>query len=107
MRVMRRLFTKPIWWWERKRSYPVRNRYPALPPIAVKHGPLRLVVLTTAAAMNDALWAAWSWYRYLQPEHFDLHLAIDGSIRESEQVAAQRLFPGASIYSVEPLVASM
>src|SRR6266487_5367377 len=103
--MVRRLLTRPIWWWERKRSYPVRNRYLALPPLAVEKGPLRFVVLTTAASINDALWAAWSWYRYLQTRHFDLHLAIDGRISESERKAAQQLFPGASIYSIEPLVA--
>ena len=57
--------------------------------------------------MKDALWAAWSWYRYLQPKHFDLHLAVDGSIPETEKAAAQELFPGISIYSVGPLVASL
>ena len=107
MRVVRKLLTKPIWCWERKRSYPVRDRYLTLPSLAVNKGPSRLVVLTTPASINDALWAAWSWYRYLQPENFDLHLAIDGCIAESEKLAAQRLFPGASVYSVEPLIASL
>jgi hypothetical protein len=103
--MVQRLFTKPIWWWERNRKYGVRMRYQALPPLPVVKGPKQYVVLTTPAYLKDALWAAWSWYRYLQPRHFELQLAIDGKLQEPEIAVVRKLFPGISIFDVSPLLA--
>ena len=58
------------------------------------------MVLTTPQGLNDALWTAWSWYRYLRPHGFELQLAVDGEIPAREDLAVQRLFPGISIYNV-------
>jgi hypothetical protein len=60
---------------------------------------MRFVVLTTPETLSDALWAAWSWYRFLRDEDCELHIAIDGTISEAEMVAARQLFPGVSIDS--------
>ena len=97
---MRKLLTKPIWWWERKRPYPIRFRFDLLPPLAVVKGRARFVVLTTTSAMHDAMWTAWSWYRYLRPHGFELQLAVDGEIPAADEPAVQKLFPGISIYNV-------
>jgi hypothetical protein len=105
--MVRRLLTKPIWWWERNRSYAIRKRYQKLPPLPVRNGRHHYVVLTTPDALNDAVWTAWSWYRYLQPRNFDLQLAVDGTLRNSAIAIVQQLFPGISIYEVKPLLAPL
>ena len=99
--MLRKLLTRPIWWWERKRPYPIRSRFNLLPPLGVVKGRARFVVLTTASALNDAMWAAWSWYRYLRPHGFELQIAVDGEIPAAEEQAAQRLFPGITLYAVQ------
>jgi hypothetical protein len=98
---VRKLLTKPIWWWERKRPYPIRSRFNLLPPLGVVEGRARFVVLTTPQGLSDALWTAWSWYRYLRPHGFELQLAVDGGIPSGEEQAVHRLFPGISIYAVQ------
>lgn len=102
--MVRKLFTRPIWWWERKRSYPVRSRFNLLPPIAVDRSSRRFVVLTTIGALPDAMWSAWSWYRFLRQENFELQLAVDGELPECDASAVRRLFPGISIFNVTELV---
>jgi hypothetical protein len=105
--MLRKIFTKPVWWWERKRKYPIRFRYLALPPLSVERGPRRFVVLTTPATLGDAMWTTWSWYRYLRPHGFELELAVDGQLSESEKVAAGQLFPDISIYEVETVISPL
>jgi hypothetical protein len=100
-RIVRKLLTKPIWWWERKRPYPIRSRFHLLPPLCVVGERARFVVLTTPQGLNDAVWTAWSWYRYLRPHGFELQLAVDGEIPAGAQQAVRRLFPGISIYAVQ------
>jgi len=95
--AVRKISTKPVWWWERRRSYPIRARFDRLPPIPVRPAPRKFVVLTTPSTLRDALWAAWSWYRYLRDEGFELLLAVDGSLSRSDSGSASRLFPGVSI----------
>lgn len=103
----RKLFTRPIWWWERKRPYPIRSRYPLLPPLGVVKGRVRFVVLTTMPTLHDAMWAAWSWYRYLRPHGFELQLAVDGEIPAGDEQAARKLFPGISIYNVRSVLSKL
>jgi hypothetical protein len=100
-RILSKLTTKPIWWWERKRSYPIRSRYDRLPPLPVKTGRRRFVVLATPEMLCDAFWAAWSWYRFLRDEDCRLQIAVDGAVSEMDRVAACELFPGVSIESTE------
>ena len=103
--MFRKLLTKPVWWWERHRTYPMRFRFDRLPPVAVQEAAKRFEVLTTAAAFKDALWTAWSWYRYLHSQGFELQFAVDGKITQAEDSAARRLFPGVRINGVESLIA--
>jgi hypothetical protein len=105
--MLKKLLTKPVWYWERKREYPIRQRYMELPSITVTPSSARLVVLTTPAALPDALWAAWSWYRFLQPIGFELHLAVDGDLEQSLQEQVSRIFPGIKVYNVNPVVAQL
>jgi hypothetical protein len=99
--MIRKLLTKPIWWWERRRAYSVRSRYHLLPPLSVDKKPARFVVLTTPESLKDAMWTAWSWYRYLQPLGYELQVAVDGQIAELEIATVRQLFPGVVIYEVE------
>lgn len=105
--MFRKLLTKPIWWWERKRKYPIRSRFHLLTPIPVEKSPLRFVVLTTVGALQDALWTAWSWYRFLQARHFELQFAVDGAIGKAEEVTVRKLFPGVSIFDIKPLLSPL
>lgn len=100
-RIFRKLSTKPVWWWERRRSYPIRSRYHQLPPLPVKRGRVRFVVLTTPETQSDALWTAWSWYRYLRHEDCELEIAVDGVVSAAQSAAAAQLFPGIAIYPAE------
>lgn len=105
--VIKKLLTRPIWWWERRRSYPVRSQFDRLPPVAVKKAEKRFVVLTTSAAFEDALWSAWSWYRYLHRGQFELRIVIDGEIAQAEESAARRLFPGVQFDRAATIVADL
>jgi len=105
--LFRKLSTRPIWWWERRRSYPIRSRFRELPALGVRKGPKRFVVLATPDAFNDALWTAWSWYRYLRDNGFSLDLAVDGAISDADSAAANRLFPGISVYSAQSFCSSV
>jgi hypothetical protein len=97
----RKLATKPVWWWERGHNYRIRSQFENLPPLAVRPARKRFVVLATTESLGDALWAAWSWYRFLYKEGFTLELAVDGEIAEPESSAATRLFPGIAIHSTQ------
>jgi hypothetical protein len=99
--MLRKLLTKPIWWWERGRSYPIRLRYDQLPPLPVKQGRVRFVVLATSGQMVDALWSAWSWYRFLRDENVELRIAVDGAISKAQAAAVTRLFPGIVMESTD------
>jgi hypothetical protein len=58
-------------------------------------------VLTTPEKLGDALWAAWSWYRFLRDEDCRLQIAVDGAISKAQIAAAHQLFPGVSIDSAQ------
>ena len=100
-RLISKLTTKPVWWWEHKRSYPIRSRHDLLPSLPVKQGARCFVVLTTPNTFNDALWAAWSWYRFLRDEGCSLHIAVDGAVTENQRRTAVRLFPGILVDSAQ------
>jgi hypothetical protein len=100
-RILRKLSTRPVWWWERRRSYPIRSRFQQLPSLPVLGGRVRFVVLTAPETLSDALWSAWSWYRYLRHEDCKLEIAVDGVVSAAQSAAAAQLFPGIAIYPAE------
>jgi hypothetical protein len=100
-RILRKLSTRPVWWWERGRSYPIRWRYEQLPPLPVTGKRVRFVVLTSPETLCDALWSAWSWYRYLRHAGCRLEIAVDGVVSAAQSAAAAQLFPGIAIYPAE------
>ena len=106
MRVFRRVLTKPVWWWERNRTYQIRFRHDKLSPIPVQHHPTLFAIMTTPAAFCDAIWAAWSWYRFVR-QHCELAFVVDGECSAEDQAAAQRLFPGVTIRGSEAIVSGI
>ncbi len=100
-RILSKLTTKPVWWWERKRGYPIRSHFNRLPPLPVKAGRTRFVVLAMPETLCDAFWAAWSWYRFLRDEDCRLQIAVDGAVSALDRAKACELFPGVSIESTE------
>lgn len=105
-KFFRKLFTKPVWWWERRRSYAIRSQFYKLPPLPIKKSAARLVVLTTPASVNDALWTAWSWHRFLR-DQFELQLVIDGRLTDGQTQSARKLFPGLRIFEAGTLLADL
>ena len=102
--VLRKLLTKPVWWFERGRKYPVRDQCVKLPPLSVCKASRRFVVLTTPDTLQDALWSAWSWYRYVRDLDFELQLIVDGRLSETRLVMVRRLFPGISVVEAGEIV---
>ena len=98
-RLFRKMTTRPVWWWETRRRYPIRSRFAQLPPQPVRDGGIPFVVLTTPAGFHDALWAAWSWHRFLREAGCVLQIAVDGALSAPDLEAAHRLFPGIAVDS--------
>jgi hypothetical protein len=62
--------------------------------------------MTTPECFCDALWAAWSWYRFVHA-FFELEFVVDGEISKGDRNAAQRLFPGVRVAEAETIVSSL
>jgi hypothetical protein len=55
----RKVLTKPVWWWERRRQHPIRERVWQLPPLATAPAaPTTVAILTATTHVADAAWAA-------------------------------------------------
>jgi hypothetical protein len=102
---MRRVFTRPLWWWERRRNYGIRSRFNRLPPLPVSPARRSLVVLTTPQSFRDAIWTAWSWYRFLNHEEFELQFVTSAELDKAAIAAIQKVFPGVRIREAESVIA--
>jgi hypothetical protein len=105
MSLFRKLTTRPVWNWEKKRSYPIRQQWHDLPPMPAT-GALPLVMLTTPGGFDDVMWAAWSWLRFVGPD-VQFHLIIDGEPTPGQRSALERLSPGAQLVSRRDLLAQI
>lgn len=95
--MYRKLLTKPIYTFERRRPYPMRQKVFALRPLQVDpSSPQQLVVLGTPNTFADAGWAAYSSLLQL-PVPMGLCLAVDGEVPAEDVARMQRLFPGVII----------
>jgi len=106
MSLFRKVLTRPIWWWERHRRYRIRARCRELPPIHVASRQRKLAILATPDSFLDALWSAWSWYRFLEPE-FELVLFCDGDASALHLDFARRLFPGVKVQNLQDMAMKM
>jgi hypothetical protein len=107
IRALRKVLTRPVWWRERNRRYPIRARFSRLAAIPVRQAPRLLAVLCTPQTLQDALWSAWSWYRFLHEREFELRIFIDGSVPENAAAAARARFPGVRILGVADAVSDL
>ena len=96
---MRRFVTKPIWWWETRRPYPIRERVFHLPATSVNSGrAVTLAVLTTPRTANNAAWTFYSILSNLTTP-VNLQLIVDGQLSEKRNVQLRTLFPGLTFSS--------
>jgi hypothetical protein len=103
MSLLRKLTTRPVWKWEKSRPYPIRQRWPDLPAVPAT-GALPLVILTTPTGFDDAMWAAWSWLRFVGPD-VRFELVVDGEPTAEQRAALERLSPGARMVTRRELLA--
>lgn len=100
-----KLTTKPVWYYERRRHYPIRQLSQQLPAIESGQHQRTLAILTTPDTFADALWSGWSWLRFLQP-HLSLRFYVDGQVSDTQQKTVQKLFPGATVSNLHRSIAS-
>ncbi|MBS0659718.1 MAG: hypothetical protein JSR82_15870 [Verrucomicrobia bacterium] len=82
-----RVYTRAVWWWERRFVPRLRERIWTLPPPTGRapHAGCQLTMFAAPGSLTDAAWAARSLLRQLPS--FELFLALDGS---AAQVATAR-----------------
>ncbi len=103
MSLLRKLTTRPVWNWEKRRPYPIRKQWHGLPAVPAT-GALPMVMLATPGGFDDAMWAAWSWLRFVGSEvRFDL--VLDGEPRAGQPAGLERLSPGATLVTRQELLA--
>ena len=97
--VIRKLLTKPIWWWERNRPYPLLTKIERLAPEASDPRSVwRLVVLTTTGTFRESLWAAYSAVQLISPRP-EIVFYVDGEIPENGADMLAGLFPCSRVES--------
>lgn len=101
--LLKKLTTKPMWYLDRCRPYPIRRKVLDFEPIEGK-GDVTLAVLSTPSTVLDGLWSAWSTMRFLS-SLVKLHLFVDGPILANYRSMADMLFPGSQVTNVREYVA--
>ena len=109
--VFRKAVTRPLWWWQRRRPWPLRSRVFRLPPhaVATEETANRLVIQAAPYSLDDAAWTAYSFLRHLDRpgERLNLTLSVDSMDSVAVARAAARwqgLFPGARVGSTSESV---
>ncbi len=109
--LARKALTRPLWWWHKRRPWPVRARVFDLPPhpVTTEAVSTRLVMQAAPGSLTDAAWAAYSFlHRLDQPDArlgLTLHLdTADPAALARGTAGWQQLFPGAEVRTTqEPL----
>lgn len=104
-KLVRSLTTRPLWWLETWRPYPIRDSWPRLPPLPASNGPVTFALLTVPRTFNDALWAAWSWRRFLG-EAVHLEIYLDGTPTDGMRQSLEKLLPGSGLFETAAVVRS-
>lgn len=103
--ISTRLYSKLVWWWERRSIPSERTLIWTLSPLPVaREGETELLIFTTPAALVDALWAARS--VLVQLPDLRLCLALDGPVEPAERARLERLLPGVELASAPALAAT-
>ncbi len=107
IRLIRKLVTKPRWWWDRYRPYPIRQRVFQLPPLAVaEEADCTLAVLTTPQSIANAAWTAYTFLRELGA-CVRLSLVLDGRWPAAGAARLRQLFPRVELLETAALVAQL
>ena len=109
--VIRKLVTRPLWWWHKRRPWPIRQRIFRLPPypVAAEAG-ARLITQAAPGALADAAWMARSFLAFLDrppANRLALTLYVDSDDPAVVADAAgrwQRLFPGSAVRTTWEIV---
>ena len=109
--AVRKALTRPLWWWQKHRPWPIRERVFRLPRHAVEPAgtPNRLVLQAAPNSLADAAWAAYGFLRHLDRPGARLGLTLHVDTADSEALARAsahwtRLFPGSLVLSThEPV----
>lgn len=89
----RRLLTKPIWFWERNRPYPIIKKIVNVrPKQSDPKSTWRLVVLTTTETFLESLWAAYSATTWIQPQP-EIVFYLDGEMPSGGDALQSKIFP--------------
>jgi hypothetical protein len=97
LKFARKALTKPIWWLETRRDYPIRDRIYDLPSQSVCFSAANaLMVLTTPGTVADAAWCAYSFILQL-PRDIGLVIMVDGTLAKRQEEQLEKLFPGVRI----------
>jgi len=102
--LARKVLTRPIWWWERNRPFPVKSRIEQFPPLPVPaDASVVCVVLSTAATWPEAAWTARSLLLQRLGD-VGLVMAIDGSLENGGAGRLRAMFPGCAVLPTSALV---
>ncbi len=105
--IVRKVLTRPLWWWERHRPYPIRRKVFRLQPVEFrKESSTCIVVLTTPKGICEAAWTARSMAGQLDIRT-GLIFAVDGRIGEAVQSQLSLSFPGCEIMETAQFVLSI
>ena len=105
-RLARKVLTKPVWWWERRRRHPIRDRVWCLPPVATApDAPTTLAILTDTSHFADAAWTARSLLGALRSPLRLCFVLDDRTLAEPARATflaengprVRQLFPGAEL----------
>ena len=104
--LARKALTKPIWYWETRRRYRVRERIWECQPVCCPaDADVRLLISSTAGTLQDAAWTAASFLRHL-PEETGLAIAADG-FPPFARDRLLRIFPGVLLLEDQSAIAEM
>ncbi len=103
--IIRKLTTKPIWYWERKRPYLSKFGWRRLPRLRVKcpSSSLKINILCTPNTCAEAVFSAWSWCNHLG-HLFGVRIVVDGPVPHFLKVSALEIIEGLEIETVDELI---
>ena len=104
-RAFRKITTKPIWYWERKRPYLSKHRWHRLALLRVKAptSSPTINILCTPKTCTEALFSAWSWCYHLG-DLFRIRIVVDGPLPTFLKASASAIIEGLEMQTVDELI---
>jgi len=103
--MFKRILSKSIWIWERKRPYFLNQALSRLSPVSAvcESGNSTINVLCTPDTLNEATFAAWSWCRCLG-SNFGIRIVVDGVFDKCKSHSIGLLIDGVEVISARDLI---